>query len=247
MSTELSTRVAIVTGGSRGIGRGIVRRLAAQGYAVVVSYASNADEAAAAVKEAAEAGAEATAFQADVADEVAVADMFAEAESRFGGVDVVVHAAGRMLLGTIEQTDLDEFDALFRTNVRGSFVVAQQAARHAREGGSIQLFSSEATGASLPGYGVYTATKAAVEAMTLILARELRGRNVTVNTIAPGLTATDMLLENQTEESLAEGAAAAPLERLGEVAGIAAVAEFLASPEGHWVNGQTVHANGGLV
>jgi 3-oxoacyl-[acyl-carrier protein] reductase len=242
----VSNRVAIVTGGSRGIGRGIVGRLAAQGYEVVVGYASDADEAAAAVKDAVRAGAEATAFRADVADDVAVAEMFAEARSQFGGVDVVVHAAARMIMGTIEETDLGELDALYRTNVRGSFVVAQQAARHVRDGGSIQMFSSSATKAHLPGYGAYTATKAAVEAMTLILARELRGRNVTVNTVAPGVTATDMLFENETDESLAGMVAATPLGRLGEVADIAEVAAFLASPEGHWVNGQTVHANGGL-
>jgi 3-oxoacyl-[acyl-carrier protein] reductase len=242
----VSARVAIVTGGSRGIGREIVRRLAAQGHAVVVGYASNAEEAAAVVKDVVEAGAEATSFRADVADEVAVAEMFADARSRFGGVDVVVHAAARMVMGTIEETDLDELDALYRTNVRGSFVVAQQAARHVRDGGSIQLFSSGVTKAYLPGTGAYTATKAAVEAMTLILARELRGRNVNVNTVAPGVTATDMLFENQTEESLAGMVAATPLGRLGEVADVAAVAAFLASPEGHWVNGQTVHANGGL-
>ncbi|MEU5155401.1 SDR family oxidoreductase [Glycomyces sp. NPDC021274] len=246
MSTESGSRVAIVTGGSRGIGRGIVRRLAAQGYSIVVGYASNAGEAAAAVGEALLAGGKAIAFQADVADETAVAAMFAEAESQFGGIDVVVHSAAAAYAAPIADIDLGELDALHRTNIRGPFVVAQQAARRVRRGGAIVLLSSSATVLITPSVGPYAASKAAVETIPLTLARELRGKDVSVNAIAPGLTATDMLYAVQTEESLKEGAALSPYERIGQPDEIAALTAFLASPEGHWINGQTIHANGGI-
>ncbi|KUN33428.1 3-ketoacyl-ACP reductase [Streptomyces longwoodensis] len=240
-------RVAVVTGGSRGIGRRTVGRLAADGYAVVVGYGGNQDEAEAAVEEAADGGGRAIAMRADVADEHAVAALFDRAEAEFGGVDVVVHAAGRMHLAPIAELDLAVLDDLHRTNVRGTFVVAQQAARRVRPGGSIVTFSTSVVGLAFPGYGAYAAGKGAVEAMTLILARELRGRDVTANTVAPGPTATDLFLEGKDEETIARLAAQPPLERLGTPADIAEVVAFLASPAGHWINGQVVRANGGII
>lgn len=247
MSIENSTRTAIVTGGSRGIGRAVVRRLAEHGYAIVVGYAGNADEAAAAVKEATAAGAQAVAYQADVADETAVAGMFTEAETRFGGVDAVVNAAGRMTLSPIADIDLDELDALHRTNIRGMFVVAREAARRVRPGGSITLFSTSVIGTALPAYGAYAASKGAVEALTMILAKEMRGRDINVNTVAPGPTSTEMFLDGKSDELVDRLAKLSPLERIAEPAEIAEVTAFLATPAGHWVNGQVVRANGGLV
>jgi 3-oxoacyl-[acyl-carrier protein] reductase len=243
-----SPRVAIVTGGSRGIGRQAVARLAADGYAVVVGYASNVTEAEAAVKEAVLAGGRAIAVRADVADSRAVAGLFDTAGSEFGGVDVVVHAASRARpLVPIADLDLAVLDDMHRTNIRGTFVVAQQAARRTRPGGSIVLFSTSMVGRAIPSYGAYAASKGAVEAMTLILARELRGHDVSVNAVAPGPTATDGFLDGKDEEAIAFHAAAAPLERLGTPADIAEVVAFLASPASHWVNGQVVRANGGLI
>lgn len=236
-------RVAIVTGGSRGIGRAVVSRLAADDYKLVVGYAGNAHEAEAAVREAGDA----IAVQADVADEAAVIALFDAAEQTFGGVDVVVHAAGRMTLSPIADLDLDELDALHRTNIRGTFVVAQQAVRRLREGGALITFSSSVIALAFPGYAAYAASKGAVEAMTLVLARELRGRDVTVNTVAPGPTATAMFLEANDEETIAQRAKQPPLERLGTPEDIAGVVAFLAGPEGHWVNGQILRANGGIV
>ncbi|MDA0181389.1 SDR family oxidoreductase [Solirubrobacter phytolaccae] len=236
-------RVAIVTGGSRGIGRAVVSRLAADGYKVVVGYAGNADEAEAAAREAGDA----IAVQADVADETAVAALFDAAETTFGGVDVVVHAAGRMTLSPVAELDLDELDALHRTNIRGSFVIAQQAVRRLREGGALITFSSSVIALAFPGYAAYAASKGAVEAMTLVLARELRGRDVTANTVAPGPTATALFLDGKDEETIDRLAKQPPLERLGKPEDIAGVVAFLASPEGHWVNGQVVRANGGIV
>jgi 3-oxoacyl-[acyl-carrier protein] reductase len=240
-------RVAVVTGGSRGIGRQAVTRLAADGYAVVVGYAGNRDLADAAVRDVTASGGRAIAVQADVGDEKAVAALFDAAESAFGAVDAVVHAAGRMHLSPLADLDLAELDATYRTNIRGTFAVAQQAARRVRAGGSIVTFSTSIVGLAFPGYAAYSASKGAVEAVTLILARELRGRDVTVNAVAPGPTATDLFLDGKDEETIARLAAQPPLERLGTPADIAEVVAFLVSPAGHWVNGQVVRANGGIV
>lgn len=233
-------RVAVVTGGSRGIGREVVHRLAADGFAVVVGYAGRAGDA-----ESAAAG-RGVAVRADVADEAAVGALFDRAEQEFGGVDVVVHAAGVMNDPTpLADTTLDEFDRIHRTNVRGTYVVARQAARRVRPGGAIITFSTSVTRLQTPGYSAYAASKGAVEAITLILARELRGRNVTVNAVAPGPTATELFLDGKPKELVERLAAAPPLERLGEPADIAEVVAFLAGPA-RWVNGQVLYANGGI-
>jgi 3-oxoacyl-[acyl-carrier protein] reductase len=237
-------RVAIVTGGSRGIGRETALRLAGDGFAVVVGFAGGQDEADATVKEITAAGGQAIAVRADVADETAVAAMFDRAEAEFGGVDVLVHAAGVMLLSPLADQDLDELDRMHRTNIRGTFVVDQQAARRLRAGGAIVNFSSSVTKLARPGYTAYAASKGAVEAMTLTLARELRGRDVTVNAVAPGPTATALFLDGKSDELIAHIAAEPPLERLGRPDDIAQVVAFLAGP-GRWVNGQVVYANGG--
>ncbi|MFI0516117.1 3-oxoacyl-[acyl-carrier protein] reductase [Streptomyces canus] len=249
MTTQPRTeqRVAIVTGGSRGIGRQIAERLGADGFAVVVGYAGNKDAADDAVRVIEEAGGTARAARADVADETGVAALFDLAEAAYGGVDVVVHSAGRMPLSPIAELDLAELDALYRTNIRGTFVVDQQAARRLRPGGALVNLSSSVVGLAFPGYGAYAATKGAVEAVTLILARELRGRDVTVNAVAPGPTATDLFLDGKDEETVARLAAQPPLERLGTPKDIANVVSFLVSPAGHWVNGQVLRANGGII
>jgi 3-oxoacyl-[acyl-carrier protein] reductase len=240
-------RVAIVTGGSRGIGRSVVRRLAADGYSIVIAYASNQAEADAAVAEAEAAGAKAIGVVADIGDSGAVAGLFDQAEEAFGGIDVVVNAAGVMSLAPLADFDLTVLDRMFRTNIRGTFVVDQQAARRVRPGGAIINFSSSVLGRVLPTYTGYAASKAAVEAMTFILAHELRGRDVTVNAVAPGPTATDLFLEGKNQETLDRLANAVPLERLGIPDDIAPLVAFLASPDGHWINGQTVRVNGGII
>jgi 3-oxoacyl-[acyl-carrier protein] reductase len=228
------TRVAIVTGGSRGIGRAVVEKLTADGYAVVPVWTSNQPEFE-------------HAFQADVADEADVARLFDYAEQTFGGVDVVVHAAGVMKLAPLAELDLADLDAVHRTNIRGTFVIAQQAARRLRPGGALLTFSSSVVGLALPTYAAYAASKGAVEAMTLVLARELRGRDVTVNAVAPGPTATALFLDGKDEATIDRMAKQPPLERLGTPEDIANVVAFLASAEGHWVNGQIIRANGGII
>ncbi|WP_433573214.1 SDR family oxidoreductase [Streptomyces sp. CA-251247] len=244
--TTTPRRVAIVTGGSRGIGREAAARLAADGVAVVVNYAGNRAEAESAVAAIAAAGGEALAFRADVADETAVSALFDRAEEAYGGVDVVVHAAGVMILAPLAETGLDVLDRMHRTNIRGTFVVNQQAARRLRRGGAVINVSTSMLALRLPGYGAYAASKGAVEAITMILAREMRGRDVTVNAVAPGPTATELFLDGKDEETIVRMAAQPPLERLGTPEDIAEVVAFLAGPA-RWVNGQVLRANGGIV
>lgn len=246
-SPPAAARVAVVTGGSRGIGRAVSLELARNGLAVVVNYAHDAAAAEETVTAITATGGRAVPVQADVADEQVVGALFDRAEREFGGVDVVVNCAGRLALSPIADLDLAVLDAVHRTNIRGAFVVAQQAARRLRAGGSFVGFSTSVVGTSFPAYGAYAASKAAVESLTLILARELRGRDITVNTVAPGPTATDLFLEGKTAEQIDQLARTPPLERLGTPQDIAQVVAFLAGPAGRWVNGQVLRANGGMV
>ncbi|KOX06644.1 SDR family oxidoreductase [Micromonospora profundi] len=243
MSTN-HNRVAVVTGGSRGIGRAVAERLAADGLDVVIVFAANEVEAKAAVTAIQEAGGRSHAIQADVADESAVKALFDMTEQLFGGVDVVVNAAGTMVLQPVAELDLDEFDRMHRTNVRGTFVVAREAAGRLRDGGAIVNFSTSVTRLNLPTYAAYAASKAAVEALGPILARELRGRDITVNAVAPGPTATALFLEGKSDELIRNIAGQNPMERLGRPEDIAEVISLLAG-RGRWINGQTIYVNGG--
>ncbi|MDX2846976.1 MULTISPECIES: SDR family oxidoreductase [Streptomycetaceae] len=243
--TTTARRVAIVTGGSRGIGREVALRLAAEGQAVVIAYAGNQADADATVAQIAAEGGSALAVRADVADEKAVQALFDAAEQEFGGVDVVVNSAGLMILNTVADFDLDALDRMHRTNIRGTFVVNQQAARRLRDGGAVINVSSSQTRIATPTYAAYAASKGAVEAISLILARELRGRDITVNAVAPGPVATDLFLNGKDEATIERFAKMNPLERLGSPEDIAAVVSFLAGP-GRWINGQTIFANGGV-
>lgn len=245
MSITQNPRTALVTGASGGIGRAVARRLVADGFAVAVHYAGNKTKAEDLVSEIIESGGQAIAVGGDVADEQAVQAAFAAVEQAFGGVDVVVNTAGVMLLGRVAEYSLDDFDRIVRTNLRGAFVVSQQAARSVRAGGAIINFSTSVTRTQFPTYGPYVATKAAVESLSLILARELRGRDITVNAVAPGPTATALFLEGKSDEAVQGLAAAVPLERLGQPDDIAETVAFLAGPA-RWVNGQTIFTNGGL-
>jgi len=246
MTNPKPTRVAIVTGGSGGIGREICVRLAADGMTVMVHYGGNAVRAAEVLDAITAAGGTAASYGADVADELQVAAMFDEVQRLYGGVDVVVQAAGIMLLSPLADLSFDDLDRMHRINIRGTFVVGQQAARHLRPGGALINFSSSVVKIALPNYTAYAATKGAVDAMTLILAKELRGRDVTVNAVAPGPTATPLFLDGKNQDTVDHLAAMPPLERLGTPADITEVVAFLAGPA-RWVNGQIIYANGGVV
>jgi 3-oxoacyl-[acyl-carrier protein] reductase len=241
-----NTRVALVTGGSGGIGRVVSERLARDGMAVAVHYAGNEGRANEVVEGITSAGGRAMTVGGDVADERAMADAFDAVEQYFGGIDVVVHTAGRMVLGPLADFDLDELDGMIRTNIRGTFVVDQLAARRVREGGAIVNFSSSVVKLAMPTYAPYAATKGAVDAVGAILARELRGRDITVNAVAPGPTATPLFLSGKDEETVENMSKMAPLERLGTPDDVAEAVAFLAGPA-RWVNGQIIYANGGIV
>ncbi|AYG05029.1 SDR family oxidoreductase [Gryllotalpicola protaetiae] len=244
-STPTADRVALVTGGSGGIGKAVVEKLVSDGFAVAVHYAGNQAKADAIVADITSAGGKAISVGGDVADENAMAQAFDAVEAAFGGIDVVVNTAGIMILSPIATLKLEDLDRMHRTNIRGTFVVSQLAANRLRAGGAIVNFSTTVTRTSFPTYGAYVASKAAVEGITLILARELRGKDITVNAVAPGPTATALFLDGKDEATIANLSKAAPLERLGRPEDIAETVAFLAGPA-RWVNGQVIFANGGL-
>ncbi|QQP95857.1 SDR family oxidoreductase [Lysobacter enzymogenes] len=240
-------KVAIVTGASGGIGSAIAERLAQDGFTVVVNYAGNAAAAEALVARIQAAGGQAAAAEADISDPAAVRRMFDSAQAGFGGVDVLVNNAGIMALASIADSDDALFDRQVAINLKGSFNTLREAARRLRDGGRIVNLSSSVVGLLQPTYGVYAATKAALEAMTSVLAKEMRGRNITVNAIAPGPTATKLFLDGKPQDAIDRLAKLAPLERLGRPEDIAHAVAFLAGPDGGWINGQTLRANGGII
>lgn len=242
-----SERTAIVTGASRGIGAAVAQRLAADGFAVVINYAGAYEDAEAKVEAIRKSGGIARAIRADVSDAAAVRAMFADAEATYGGVDVLVNNAGIMQLASIAEADDAFFDRHVAINLKGVFNGMREAARRLRTGGRIISFSSSVVGLYQPTYGVYAATKGGVEAMTHVLANEMRGRNITVNVVAPGPTGTDLFLNGKSPELIERLSKLAPLERLGQPADIASVVSFLAGPDGAWINGQVLRANGGII
>jgi 3-oxoacyl-[acyl-carrier protein] reductase len=244
--TNASTRSAIVTGSSRGIGSTVAKRLARDGFSIVVNYAGNAAKAEEVVAEIKTSGGQAIAVRADIASEAEVASLFKQTQDTYGRIDVVVNNAGIMPLSPIAKSDVATFDRVIATNLRGAFLVLGQAAQHTSEGGRIIAFSSSVLAKAFPTYGAYIASKAGVEGLVHVLANELRGRKITVNAVAPGPVATELFLSGKTEEQIKEFSKLNPLERLGQPEDIANVVSFLAGPDGGWVNGQVLRANGGF-
>lgn len=242
----MQQQVAIITGAARGIGAAIARRLAADGYAVAINYATSASAAEALAASLRADGARAVALQADIADADAVRALFRQTAAQLGPVDVLVNNAG--VLNTMALADSSDavYQQTFDINVRGTFNTLREAAAQMNDGGRIVNFSSSALALNMPGYALYNASKAAVEAMTQVFARELRGRNITVNAVAPGPVATPLFLDGKSDEQIRHFANMPPLQRLGQPDDIASVVAFLLSPAAAWVNGQILRANGGL-
>ena len=244
--SQTPSQVAIVTGASRGIGAELARHLVAQGYAVAVNYASSAAEAEALVAELRGQGGRAIAVRADVSRADEVRALFDATEQQLGPVDVLVNNAGVLKTVPLAQSSDALYEQTFGINVRGTFNTLREAAERLKDGGRIVNFSSTTVALNLPGYSVYIASKAAVESLTQVFAKELRGRHITVNAVAPGPVATALFFDGKTDEQIKTYANMPPLQRLGEPADIAAVVGFLVSPAGGWVNGQVLRANGGL-
>jgi 3-oxoacyl-[acyl-carrier protein] reductase len=238
--------VAVVTGASRGIGREVALRLAKDGFAIVVGFAGNAGKAGEVVRLIENAGGMALAVQGDISDPACVEALFDKALARFGRVDVVVNCAGVMALSGIADADMLAFDKVINTNLRGTFIVLGQAAKRIGAGGRIITLSTSVIAKAFPGYGAYIASKAGSEGLVHVLANELRGRNITVNAVAPGPVATELFLANKTPEEIERLSRVPPLERLGQPEDIANLVSFLAGPEGGWVNGQVLRSNGGF-
>ena len=249
MNMHNSVNGAIVTGASRGIGAAIARRLAKEGLGVVVNYVSSAHMAEALVADITAQGGRAVAARADVTDAGQAASLFDACEARFGGVRVLVNNAGLMQPGMVPlaQTDDALFERIVSTNIKGVFNMLRLAAARMNDGGRIISLSTSVNRLALPGYSVYAATKSAVETMTAIFSKELRGRDITVNAVGPGPTATDLFFEGKTEGQIDAMAKLPPLERLAQPQDIASVVAFLAGDDGGWINGQTLLANGGMV
>jgi 3-oxoacyl-[acyl-carrier protein] reductase len=240
-------KVALVTGSSRGIGAAVAERLAKDGFTVVINYSGNAAPAEELAKKIEQAGGKALTAKADVSDAEAVRRMFDAAETAFGGVDVLVNNAGIMMLSALAEADDANFDRQIGVNLKGTFNTLREATKRLRDGGRVINFSTSVVGLKLETYGVYAATKAAVETLTAIMAKEMRGRNITVNAIAPGPVATELFLNGKSDELIARTAKMNPLGRLGTPEDIASAVAFLAGPDGGWINGQTLRANGGVI
>jgi 3-oxoacyl-[acyl-carrier protein] reductase len=245
--TPAQKQVAIITGAARGIGAAVAERLATDGFAVVINYANSSKEAEELAAKLRSAGQTAIAMQADIAKADEVRRMFEVTETELGKVNVLVNNAGIMKVMPLAETSDTAFEQQFSTNVQGTFNTLREAASRISDGGRIVNFSTSVVGTNLPGYAIYAGTKAAVETFTRIFAKELRGRNITVNAVAPGPIATDLFLAGKSDELVQQFSKAAPLERLGQPDDIARIVAFLAGPDGGWINGQIVRANGGLV
>jgi 3-oxoacyl-[acyl-carrier protein] reductase len=241
-----TTKAAIVTGASRGIGRAIALRLADDGFAVTVGFASERAQAETVVAEIGKRGGQAVAVRADVSEASDVADLFSTTQQAFGCVDVVISNAGVIELAPIGSENVDAFDRTMAINVRGTFLVMAKAAEMLGEGGRIVALSTSVIAKSMPGYGAYIASKCAIEGLVRVLANEMRGRDITVNAVAPGPSATELFLKGKSPQQIEALAGLSPLNRLGEPTDVANLVSFLVGKDGGWINAQIVRSNGGF-
>ncbi|WP_444946745.1 SDR family oxidoreductase [Microbulbifer sp. VTAC004] len=240
-------KVALVTGASRGIGAAIATRLAKDNFTILVNFVGSFNAAEKLVNQIEAAGGKAVTVQADVSDSNAVTRLFESVEATFGGIDAVINSAGIMKLATLAESKEEVFDTMVAVNLKGTFNTMREASKRLRQGGRIINLSSSVVGLYMPTYSIYAATKAAIEAMTQVMSKEMRGRNITVNAVAPGPTATELFLDGKTDEMVNSLANLSPLERLGSPEDIANTVAFLAGEQGGWINGQVIRVNGGII
>jgi 3-oxoacyl-[acyl-carrier protein] reductase len=244
---KLSGKIALVTGASRGIGRAIARRLSLDGAAVAVNYISNANSAAETAAEIKAGGGDAIALQADVSKLEDIHRLFDQTIEHFGRIDILINNAGIRISKNVADIDEAEYDRLFAINVKGTFFACQLAARQLSAGGRIVNISSAVTRMMLPGYSIYAASKGAVDQITRVLAKELGGRHITVNAVAPGPVDTELFRDGKSGEQIQQMAQMAALGRIGEDEDIADAVAFLVSDDARWITGQTIHVNGGFI
>lgn len=244
----LKGKTAVVTGGSRGIGRAVALRLARDGAAVVFNYARSRDAAAEVVRQAEEAGGNVIPVRLDLAEPGAAEELMETADRQLGGLDILVNnAATHTEVVPIAQTEEADFDRVMAVNTRSVFLTMRYAARHMRDGGRIVNISTLNTVFPAPGNAPYAASKGALEQLTLVASRELGARGITVNTVSPGATDTDLLRGTNEPEKLTMVIGMTSLGRLGEPEDVADVVAFLAGPDGRWLTGQNIRANGGIL
>jgi 3-oxoacyl-[acyl-carrier protein] reductase len=244
---NLSGKIALVTGASRGIGRAIAQRLSRDGAAVAVNYVSNANSAEEVAAEIKAAGGNAIALPADVSKLEDIKRLFDQTIEHFGRLDILINNAGIRISKNVAEIDEAEYDRLFAINVKGTFFACQLAARRLSEGGKIINISSAVTRMMLPGYSIYAASKGAVDQITRVLAKELGGCHITVNAVAPGPVDTELFRDGKSDEQVRQMAQMAALGRIGEIQDIADAVAFLAGDDARWITGQTIHVNGGFV
>jgi 3-oxoacyl-[acyl-carrier protein] reductase len=239
----LDNKTASITGSSRGIGRAIAERFAAEGASVIINYTSNPELAQQSVDAIRAEGGKAVAIKADVAHANEVKSLFDQAEKAFGALDIVVANAGVVLMKPLAESTEEDFDHVFNINTKGVFFTLQEAARRLKNGGHIIVVSTAGTKMRFPNFSLYLGSKGAIEQFVRVLSSELGTRNITVNSLSPGFTDTDML----PDEFRPMAAGMSPFNRIGNVKEVADVAFFLASDQSRWITGQNIQSNGGVV
>jgi 3-oxoacyl-[acyl-carrier protein] reductase len=247
MAELLKDKVAIVTGSSRGMGAAIARRFAREGAKVVVNYVSNATEAEKVVADIKKDGGRAVAVQGDVSKKQDCVKLFDSAEKDFGAVDLLINSGGLILYKPVAAVSEEEFDRIMAVNVKGTFLTCQLAATRLKSNGVVINFSSSQTAVATPTFGVYLATKGAVEQLSHIFAKEMGPKSIRVNVVSPGPVATDLLIAGKTDEELKRLAALSAFNRLGQPDEIANVITWLCSDEAAWVSAQNIRVNGAMI